>query len=330
MRTEAVRRRAPGASLLTRIVVANSAVVAIAVVVLLVSPATVSSPPALKEIALLVGGLAAIVVINAVLISRALSPLADLTRAMRNIDLLRPDQHIPVYGDEAEVIQLTQAFNTMLEGLRSERRQSVRRSLAAQESERRRIARELHDEVGQSLTAVVLQLERASRNLSQPMRQEITEAREAARSSLDEVRGIAQRLRPEALDDLGLASALVTLSKRVSDQAGLRIAHSVVADLGPVSPEAELVVYRVAQESLTNVVRHARASEAAMVLQANSDRLLLRVVDDGRGTDGARRGAGIQGMRERALMVGGELSVRSRAAGGTEVRLELPRGAAPS
>jgi two-component system sensor histidine kinase UhpB len=311
-------------SLLTRIVLTNTAVVAVAVLILVLSPATVSSPPALKEIILLAGGLAAIVLINLVLVSRALAPLGHLTTAMQSVDVLRPGQRIPVYGADPQVIQLTEAYNAMLKGLRQERRESVQRSLAAQESERRRIARELHDEVGQSLTALILQLERVSRAVAEPASRDLADAREAARSSLEDIRAIAQRLRPEALDDLGLVSALSTLSKRMSDRAAIRIEPRLDGRLPPLAPDAELVIYRVAQESLTNVVRHSDASEAVLSLSCEPDRLLLSVVDDGRGVNGARPGAGIQGMRERALMVGGELSVRSRAQRGTEVRLELP------
>ena len=119
------------------------------------------------------------------------------------------------------------AFNEMIDRLERERRDSARRALAAQEGERARIARELHDEVGQALTAVVLQLERAARRAEPPVRGEVEEAREAVRESLEEVREIARRLRPEALDDLGLASALAALTLDVSRRTGLRVERRI-------------------------------------------------------------------------------------------------------
>jgi two-component system sensor histidine kinase UhpB len=155
------------------------------------------------------------------------------------------------------------------------------------------------------------------------LREELAEVREDARASLEDVRRIAQRLRPEALEDLGLESALEALCGRVSERGGLRVHARLDADLSGVTPEMELVVYRVAQEALTNTLRHAEASEALVELRSEEDALTLRVVDDGRGLDGSRPGAGIQGMRERALLVKGRLAIR-KLARGTEVRLRLP------
>jgi two-component system sensor histidine kinase UhpB len=137
--------------------------------------------------------------------------------------LLEPGRRVPVYGTETEVAELTLAFNEMLDRLEEERRQSAAHALSAQEGERRRVAQELHDEVGQSLTAVLLQLGRVQRAAPLDLRAELAEARETARESLEEVRQIAQRLRPEALDELGLQSALEALAERVSEQGGLRV-----------------------------------------------------------------------------------------------------------
>jgi two-component system sensor histidine kinase UhpB len=137
------------------------------------------------------------------------------------------------------------------------------------------------------------------------------------------VRRIAQRLRPEALEDLGLGAALETLCARLSEQSGVAVQSRVPRDVGSITPEMELVVYRVAQEALTNALRHARASHLQVELRCRDGELTLRVADDGVGLDGPRLGSGIQGMRERALLVGGRVQVR-RLDRGTEVRLELP------
>jgi two-component system sensor histidine kinase UhpB len=306
-----------------RVFAGNAVVLGVAVLVLALTPARVTVPTRLDEAVVLVGGITAILLTNLVLLRRAFAPLARLTELMRRVEPLEPGQRIPVYGDDAEVVELTRAFNEMLDRLEAERRDSVRRSLAAQEGERRRVAQELHDEIGQMLTAIVLRLGRLERSAPMDLREELAEVREDARASLEDVRRIAQRLRPEALEDLGLESALEALCGRVSERGGLRVHARLDADLSGVTPEMELVVYRVAQEALTNTLRHAEASEALVELRSEEDALTLRVVDDGRGLDGSRPGAGIQGMRERALLVKGRLAIR-KLARGTEVRLRLP------
>jgi two-component system, NarL family, sensor histidine kinase UhpB len=322
------RKPLPGISLVTRAFLVNAAVLAAAVVALAVSPVTVSDPVALQEAVVLVAGLTLLLVVNLVLFRRTFAPLAHLTQLMRTVDPLQPGRRIPVYGDDAEVTELTLAFNEMLERLENERRQSARRSLTAQEGERRRVAQELHDEIGQSLTALVLQLDRLHRAAPAGLSEEHAEARETARETLQEVRRIAQRLRPEALDELGLQTALAALAERVSEQGGLRVVRRLDSVLPPLDPAAELVIYRIAQESLTNVLRHAEASQAVLTLRADAEGVTLQVGDDGRGLDGSSAGAGIQGMRERALLVDARLATGSSPQGGTEVRLEVPCRAA--
>jgi two-component system, NarL family, sensor histidine kinase UhpB len=313
-----------GMSLRTRVFLMNSTVLGIAVLVLVVSPATVSSPVLLAETLVLMAGLTVIMLVNLVFFRRAFAPLVRLTELMRTIDLLEPGRRVPVYGTESEVADLTLAFNEMLDRLEEERRQSATHALDAQEGERQRVARELHDEVGQSLTAVVLQLGRVERTVPAELRPEVAEVRETARASLEEVRQIAQRLRPEALDELGLQSALETLAERVADQGGLRVGSRLDDRLPTLSATAELVIYRVAQEALTNTLRHARASHAVMALRADAEEVVLSVIDDGRGLQGRPPGAGIQGMRERAMLAGARIDIRDRAEGGVEVRLALP------
>lgn len=315
-----------GTSLLTRIYLGNAAVLVAAVVALAISPITVSDPVALREAGVLVAGLTVLLVVNLTLFRRAFAPLVHFTELMRTVDPLQPGRRIPVHGDDGEVAELALSFNEMLNRLEHERRQSARRSLEAQEAERQRVARELHDEIGQSLTAVVLQLDRLYRAAPDNQREEHAEARETARETLEEVRQIAQRLRPEALDELGLQTALATLAERVSEHGSVRVVHRLDADLPQLSPAAELVVYRVAQEGLTNVLRHAGASYAVLTLRGDAEGVTLQVSDDGRGIDGSRPGTGIQGMRERALLVDAALAVTANSQGGTEVRLEVPCG----
>lgn len=317
-------RRLRQVSLRGRIFVANAVVTAVAAAVLLLTPATVSSPVHLREISIVVGGLLAILVINLVLLSRALRPLDRLASMMRSVELLDPGRRIPVYGAEAEIVDLTRSFNEMLDRLEAERHSSIRRSLEAQESERGRVAQELHDEVGQSLTAVLLHLDRLARIAPDDLRVEITEARETARGSLEDVRSIAKRLRPEALDDLGLHSALVGLSERLTEQTGVKIRRDLSRQLPDISPECELVLYRVAQEAMTNALRHADATRVDLSLSSSAESVTLAVVDDGVGINGAEPGTGIQGMRERAVMVGAKISIGAADGEGTAVTLQVP------
>jgi two-component system sensor histidine kinase UhpB len=222
----------------------------------------------------------------------------------------------------------TEAFNAMLDRLTDERRAGARAALSAQEDERLRIARALHDEAGQTLTAVALELERAAGAASEADRPRLEELAAQLHSTLEEIRRIARELRPEALDDLGLINALIALSSRISRQGGVSVERRLSQDLPPLSPELELVLYRVAQEALTNVIRHAGASRCVIELCRADGTVELSVSDDGRGMapafDGEAPGIGIEGMRERALLAGGTLAIESRPGSGTTVRLTVP------
>jgi two-component system, NarL family, sensor histidine kinase UhpB len=313
-------------TLTRRVVATNAAVlVAVAVVTVLVfSPGAVSSRVALKEFAILAGALAAMVLLNLALMRRALSPVERLRDFVREVDPLQPGHRAQVPERESEAAELAEAFNHMLDRLERERLESVRMALAAQESERLRVAQELHDEVGQSLTAVLLELGRLARTLPGGDGSLLRQAQDTARESLEEVRRIARSLRPEALDDLGLASALRVLAERVGEQGKVRVETRMEPQLPPLDGDEELVLYRVAQEGLTNVVRHSGAARAQLELATVPRSVRLVVRDDGRGLGGAAEGSGIRGMRERAALVGAELRVAERQPRGVEVVLDLP------
>jgi two-component system sensor histidine kinase UhpB len=312
-------------SLFWRLFAAYAAVGALAVTILVVAPISVSVPTASREIVVLLLGFAIALAVFLVVLRRVLAPLERLTRLMRRIDPLAPGRRIEANGADAEVVALTEAFNDMLDRLESERRESALRALAAQESERRRIARELHDEIGQTLTGLVLQTETIARRAPPEIRADLEGVRETARRGAEDVRTIARRLRPEALDELGLRSALVALGAAVVEQGGLELERSLDGDL-ELSPEQELVIYRVAQEGMTNVVRHAHAKRVRMDLRGDDDGVALVIRDDGIGMppETVADPTGIRGMRERALLVGGELAIRRAAPRGTELRLWLP------
>lgn len=312
--------------LLWRVFATNAAILVVATLALVVSPATVSFPVALTEVVVLVVGLVAMLALNLVLLRRAFGPLSRLTGFMRGVDPLRPGARVAVGPADLEVAELTAAFNEMIERLETERRESGRAALAAQERERARIARELHDEVGQALTAVMLQLERTSQQAAGPVGDQLEEAREGVRASLEEVREIARRLRPEALDDLGLSSALTALTNDMARRAGVRVDRRLAPDVRALESDEELVVYRVAQEALTNIARHSEARQAWLSLGSGDDgRVTLVVRDSGRGFDPSTdaSGSGLRGMRERAMLIGAALDLESRPGHGTTVRLRL-------
>jgi two-component system, NarL family, sensor histidine kinase UhpB len=251
--------------------------------------------------------------------------LERLAERMRSVDLLRPGSRLKPAGS-SEVVDLVRSFNEMLGRLEEERRESARMALAAQEGERKRVAAELHDEVGQTMTGVLLLLERVADEVPGEWREVFVEAQDAVRKSLDDVRRIAEQLRPELLEHLGLVSALRSLAGTITDRAGLELESDFAHELPVLSRETELAVYRIAQESLTNAARHAQATRVRVSLQPGEDGVVLRVVDDGRGLDGREesRAGGIRGMRERAVLIGAALTVEQVPGRGTEVRLEVP------
>ncbi|KPC87093.1 histidine kinase [Streptomyces sp. NRRL WC-3753] len=312
-------------SLFWRIFSLNAAGLVVATALLL-GPVTVSTPVLAGEALVLLAGLATLLAGNAVVLRIGLTPLHRLGRAMSTADLLVPGTRPEVSGP-AEAAQLIETYNTMLDRLQAERAAGAGRALQAQERERHRIARELHDEVGQTLTAVLLQLKRVADRVPGELREEVTLAQEATRAGLDEVRRIARRLRPGVLEELGLASALRSLAAEFTHH-GLTVQHHIPGDLPPLAPEAELVLYRVAQEGLTNTARHAGADRARLTLrplpppEGGGVELLVR--DNGTGLGAAIEGAGIRGMRERALLIGAEIHFEPAPGGGTDVRLRVP------
>lgn len=306
-----------------RVCVINGSVFLLAALVLIVSPATKSTAPTASEVLVLVSGVTVIAVLNALLIRSSLAPIDRLTDQMKDVNLEAPGQQLVVTGDQT-ARALVQAFNDLLARVEQERRTSSARALAAQEAERQRIARELHDEIGQGLTAVLLGVRRAINQGPAETAEELQIAQDAARSSLAEVRRLVRRLRPEVLEDLGLVSALGALAADFATHTGVDVHRILTRALPPLSAEAELVIYRVAQEALTNAARHSGADAVELALLRDADAVILRVADNGRGRQARREGAGLQGMRERTALVGARLAVRDRSGGGTEVELTVP------
>ena len=314
--------------LLYRVAAVNALVlvVAVGVTIVVLDPNRVSSFRVDAEGAALIIALLLVVAINVYLVRRVVGPVQAVTALARRVDLSDNGERMPVSAHASEAGELASTFNEMLARLEDERRDATGRVLAGQEAERLRIAQELHDQVGQELTAVLLGLARVEARVPGELRGDVAEVQRAVRGSLEDVRRIAIELRPEALDDLGLQSALAVLCERFTERFGLEVKQQLGPQLPELSPDAELVVYRVAQEALTNVARHSGAHEAELTLAPDNGFLTLTVTDAGNGLpEGLIPGTGMRGMRERATLIGASLTIdENPVESGTRVRLEVP------
>jgi two-component system sensor histidine kinase UhpB len=318
-----VRRRA----LFTQVLVVNAVLLgAIAVVAGALAGLSAAEVVRIAVLAVVAGAAA-----NAILLRRRFAPLEDLIDEMEKVDLARPGSLLPTsidgVGETEEVERIELAFLRMMRRLEAERRRAGSAALQAQEEERARVARDLHDEVNQSLTGLLLRLEAARSAAPPQLEPELAETKSLANQAMRELLDLARRLRPTALDDLGLAAAIAGLVERLGE-GEVEATIAIDGDFSDLGDDAQLVVYRVAQEALSNAARHSGAPHVAVALRRAPEGVELTVRDDGRGFAFAdsERGLGIGGMRERALLVGGELTIESRPDAGTTVRLTIPSG----
>jgi two-component system sensor histidine kinase UhpB len=320
-----MRRR----DLLTQVLLLNLLLI-VAAVVLAVIAANADRDLFDPQSGLVLGlAVALTILFNVLLIQRRFQPLEQLVDQMERADLSRPGANLSdgtePNGPE-EVVRLHQAFARMLERLEAERRRASSAALTAQERERTRVARDLHDEVNQSLTGLLLRLEATREKAPPELAAELAEIRRVANQAMQELLDLARQLRPTALDDLGLTPALAGNVRGLSRQGAVDATFESEGELGELPEDVQLVVYRVAQEALNNAVRHSEAEHVQVALRREGDLAELTVRDDGRGFtfDDTGRGLGIGGMRERALLVGGEFQIESRPGVGTRVRLIVP------
>ena len=271
--------------------------------------------------------------LNTLLLRRRFEPFERLLAMMERVDLSRPGRRLELDSDmsgvSTDIQRLAATFNRMLERLENERRRSGERVVRAQEEERKRIARDLHDEVNQALTALLLRIEAATQDAPAQLRIELEETKRLADQAMGELLDLARQLRPTALDDHGLVAALSTHVREFDRRAQARASFWADPRLGELSPDAQVVVYRVAQEALVNAARHSGASRIEVSLEPSDSRVCLQVSDNGSGFafDEEGKGLGLSGMRERALLVGGTLEIDSSPGRGTTVKLEVPAGA---
>jgi two-component system sensor histidine kinase UhpB len=259
---------------------------------------------------------------------RRRAPLERLIEEMEKVDLSRPGPLLPRsidgVGETEEVERIELAFLRMMQRLEAERRRAGSAALQAQEEERARVARDLHDEVNQSLTGLLLRLEAVREEAPPELEAEVDETKALANRAMRELLALARQLRPTALDDLGLTAAIGGQVEQVA-RAGLEARLEADGDFTDLDDDVQLVVYRVAQEAITNAARHSEAKRIEVTLRRSADGVELDVADDGRGFvfEQSERGLGIGGMRERALLVGAELTIESRPDQGTTVHLEV-------
>ena len=270
--------------------------------------------------------------VNLWMLQRRFRPLERLIERVERIDPAQPAmlelEHDPVN----EINRLAQSFKRLLEGIEDERRRGGQAVLRAQEEERRRLARDLHDEVNQALTAILLRLEALSQEVPPDRAGEVAEVKRLASEAMEQLQGLARQLRPAALDDHGLETAIRTQLRRFSTRTGVGTQLQLQGDPRALDADVQTAMYRITQEALANIGRHAGASSVEVELSVAADGGELRIRDDGAGFDptlpvrgnGRGSGLGLKGMAERARLAGGELDVRSAPGSGTTVRLRIP------
>ncbi len=339
--------------LLYQILTANSAIVFLgAVGGTAITRSIATSGIALTMIFVTLGLLLSVAA-NYVLLRYALRPLLVLQTVAEMV----AEGDLTVRAEEKEtgepnLSRLAHTFNTMLDRLEEDtlalehsRRlteQLAQQVLSAQEEERRRIARELHDETAQSLATLGIYIDttlQSSRAAMPPsLETGLHRVREVADRTLAGVRSIIADLRPSLLDDLGLAAALRWQVQHRLEEAGIRVDVQVRGEGYRLPPSIETALYRILQEAITNIIKYAAASYVEIDLDlSRSDVVTARIEDNGRGFDPAllaptrhpERGIGLFGMLERASLVGGTLQIDSSPGEGTEIRVSIPLPASP-
>jgi two-component system, NarL family, sensor histidine kinase UhpB len=323
-----------------KILLANAGIVAVGTVLGIVTTtwflrAEPTHSPLELIAPLALGGIAVTVLVNALILRLALGPLRQLETTAARVQRGDLAARVPLSPiADRELDRLSRTFNAMLDqlaGYRQRTRDVAARALQAEEEERKRIARELHDETAQSLAALLIRI-RLARGAEDAARRDalLDEIRADIGAALEGIRRFARGLRPPALDEIGLVPALEAHAGAVAESVGLAV--RVEADpLGcSLSPQAELALYRIVQEALSNAIRHARATHAVVRIGADQDAVRVEVEDDGRGfrpddvmsSDGS--GLGLFGMQERAEYLGGSVTIDSQPGRGTRVRAVIP------
>jgi signal transduction histidine kinase len=297
----------------------------------------------------------------AILFARVLTrPLKNVAQAMRNVKSGDLSIHVPVWARD-EIGEVQDEFNLMVDDLRvsheallqksqelemlnhentrllgelnsknTRLEQLLHHAITAQEAERKRLARELHDETGQSLTSILLRLKALQSETELDVIQDrLNGLRYLTAQTLEDVRRLSLDLRPMALDDLGLVPAIRWYVQQFSERNNIDVKLNVTGSNPRLPADFEIILYRAVQEGLTNIVRHARAHHATIKLERSGSSVWLTITDDGQGIQSGKNqtnGMGLEGMRERVMLVGGKLRLDSALGAGTQITIELPVG----
>ena len=264
--------------------------------------------------------------LNILMLQRRFSPLEDLIREIEAIDPSEPGSFKAPEEPVEEVERLAHAFAKLLERIEAERRRAGRLQLRAQEEERKRVARDLHDEVNQALTAILLRLEALTHVAPPRLKAELAETKGLANQAMEELLQLARQLRPAALDDHGFVPTIEEQLRRFKAQYGIETTLSTEGSLDNLGSDQQLVLYRVTQEALNNIVRHAEAQKVAVDIARTDGSVQLCVSDDGRGfvMGEEEPGLGLEGMAERARLVNGDFEVNAAPGRGTTLKLRVP------
>jgi two-component system sensor histidine kinase UhpB len=289
----------------------------------------------LRQFLVLAVAILATVLANNFVLRRRFAPLESLTRTMERVDLTAPGMRAQASpGEPADVAQLRASFNLMLSRLEAERVGTAAAVLRAQESERARVARDLHDEVNQALAAVSIRLAATADGAPPQFAAELAETQRLATQAMHELLGLARDLRPAALDDHGLLPALRTQVRLFGERFGVPAGFAADGTRVLLGEFEQLVVYRVAQEALSNIARHAGADTVEVaVTGCDAGQVRVTITDDGAGFDPGRLRdgcCGLAGMRERAILAGGRLDVRTAPGAGTTIELTLGASSGPA
>jgi two-component system sensor histidine kinase UhpB len=275
------------------------------------------------------------VAFNFILLQIAFRPLMDLGKVMNRVQAGERSLRAPITGLDPQADLLARTFNGMLETIDDANRLRVTQTLNAMEEERKRIARELHDETSQVLTSLLISLAILEESTeTQEARDRIAETRVLAHQTLRAIRNLSIDLRPTALDDLGLMPALRWYIKEYQKKFPIVVEFQASGFKERLPAEMETVLYRIVQESLTNIAKHAQASKVKIHLQEGREEISATITDDGRGFDIAilqkapganqERGWGLLGMHERAQLLDGTFSIVSTPGKGTQIKVEIP------
>ena len=264
--------------------------------------------------------------LNILMLQRRFNPLEELIRQIEEIDPADPGSFQAPEQPVEEVERLAHAFGKLLERIEAERRRAGRLQIRAQEEERKRVARDLHDEVNQALTAILLRLEALTQIAPPRLRDELAETKGLANQAMEELLQLARQLRPTALDDHGFVPAIEEQLRRFKAQHGVDVRLTTTGSLDDLGSDQQLVLYRVTQEALNNIARHAGASHVDVAIRRHNGSVALAVTDDGTGFDydNDQRGLGLDGMAERARLIDGQFKVSTRPGKGTKLQLTVP------